>query len=180
MTTYTFGQLETLWDDAGGPKALAPLMAAIAKAESGGESDAENPSGARGPWQILGPPPGMTNAEMFDPKLNAKAAVWKYTHQGLTAWETYTNGAYKKFLPAHFVAPAGLPAAGAAPAGGGGGGWPGDVLGFFTDADHALGTASHVALALFQPSSYVRIVVGGLALVFLAIGLYALYKGAAS
>jgi hypothetical protein len=123
----------------------------------------------------------MTVSEMYTPAQNAKAAVWKYKNQGLKAWETYTNGDYKKFLPAHYVPPAAVQA-GSGAAGGGGGlpGWPGDVIGFFTDADHALGSASHVALALFQPSSYVRIVVGGLAFVFLLIGLYALYKGAAS
>src|SRR6185437_9230434 len=53
-------------------------------------------------------------------------------------------------------------------------GWPADVVGFFSDADHALGTASHVALALFQPSTYVRLVAGGLALTFLIIGLFAI------
>jgi hypothetical protein len=58
--------------------------------------------------------------------------------------------------------------------------WPGNVTGFFSDADHALGTASHVALALFQPSSYVRIVTGGLALVLLVAGLLFLVKAAAS
>jgi len=57
--------------------------------------------------------------------------------------------------------------------------WPGDVTGFFSDADHALGTASHVALALFQPSTYVRIVAGGLALVLLIAGLLFLVKAAA-
>jgi Transglycosylase SLT domain len=64
-------------------------------------------------------------------------------------------------------------------AAGGGGSWPGDVLGFFSDADHALGSASAVALALFQPSSYVRIAVGSLAVILLVTGLYALGKAVA-
>jgi len=70
-------------------------MAAIAEAESGGCSAAFNPSGATGLWQILGNPfPG----DAYDPATNAKMAVAKYQSQGLTAWETYTNGAYKAYL----------------------------------------------------------------------------------
>ena len=42
MADYTYGQLETLWTNAGGSKALAPLMAAIALAESGGNPGALN------------------------------------------------------------------------------------------------------------------------------------------
>jgi hypothetical protein len=95
MTVYSYAQLEGLWIQAGGPKQQAPLMAAIAEAESGGNSDAENPSGATGLWQILGNPfPG--NA--YDPATNAKMAVAKYHSQGLGAWSTYTNGAYKAYL----------------------------------------------------------------------------------
>lgn len=95
MTTYSYAQLEGLWINAGGSKALAPTMAAIAEAESGGNSDAHNPSGASGLWQILGNPfPG--NA--FDPATNARMAVAKYKSQGLGAWVTYTSGAYKAYL----------------------------------------------------------------------------------
>jgi hypothetical protein len=102
VAQFTYGQLESLWIQAGGSRALAPLMAAIALAESGGNSDARNPSGASGLWQILGNPfPG--NA--FDPATNAKMAVAKYHEQGLTAWETYTSGAYKRFMRGN-VAPA--------------------------------------------------------------------------
>jgi hypothetical protein len=83
-----------LWIQAGGQPRLAPLMAAIAMAESGGDPGAQNPSGASGLWQILGQPfPG----DVFDPAVNARMAVWKWQHQGLKAWQTYTNGAYKKF-----------------------------------------------------------------------------------
>lgn len=95
MTTYSYAQLEGLWIKAGGPRDKAPLMAAIAEAESGGNSDAHNPSGASGLWQILGNPfPGNP----FDPATNARMAVAKYKSQGLGAWVTYTNGAYKQYL----------------------------------------------------------------------------------
>lgn len=98
MTVFTYAQLEGLWIDAGGPKALAPLMAAIAKAESGGNSDAENPSGATGVWQILGAVYAKDQADLKNPQVNAREAVAKYKTQGLGAWTTYTSGAYKKYL----------------------------------------------------------------------------------
>jgi hypothetical protein len=68
---------------------------------------------------------------------------------------------------------------GAAPGGGGPLGWPSDIIGFFSDADHALGTASAVALAFFQPSTYVRLAVGAIAVILLVIGFYALGKAVA-
>ena len=95
MTDYSYAQLEGLWLNAGGSKHLAPVMAAIAEAESGGNSDAHNPSGASGLWQILGNPfPGNP----YDPATNARMAVAKYKSQGLGAWTTYTSGAYKAYL----------------------------------------------------------------------------------
>jgi hypothetical protein len=70
LTVYDYRQLEQLWEGAGGPRPLAPIAAAIAMAESGGRSDAKNPSGASGLWQILGNPfPG----DPFDPQLLTRA-----------------------------------------------------------------------------------------------------------
>lgn len=87
--------LAALWRQAGGPANVANLMAAIALAESGGNPNAHNPSGATGLWQILGNPfPG--NAR--DPLTNARMAVSKYQSQGLGAWEAYTRGMHKRFL----------------------------------------------------------------------------------
>lgn len=93
MTTYTYRQLEQLWVNAGGPPSVAPLMAAIALAESGGREKVVNSIGACGPWQIH---PYQNGCK--DGPTNAKMAVEKYRTQGLTAWEAYTNGSYKKFL----------------------------------------------------------------------------------
>ena len=182
MADYSFAQLESLWIQAGGPRAVAPLMAAIAMAESSGNSNAFNPSGASGLWQILGAVNPADQGSLFNPQVNAREAVAKYRTQGLRAWETYTNGDYRKFLPSGYVPPAAAstPAGTAAASSGGGGllSWPGDVVRFFTDADQALGTASAVALALFRPSTYIRVAVGGLAVIFLVIGFYALAKAA--
>lgn len=106
MTTYNYAQLEGLWINAGGSTSLAPLMAAIALAESSGNSSAYNPvecssgSHAEGLWQICMPlnsqyvPGGNAN----DPASNAAAAVAIYKAQGLGAWATYTSGAYKQFM----------------------------------------------------------------------------------
>ena len=98
MTHYSYSQLEGLWINAGGSKSLAPVMAAIAEAESGGNSDAYNSSGASGLWQILGAVNPADQGNLFSPQTNAKEAVLKYKSQGLTAWTTYVSGAYKAYL----------------------------------------------------------------------------------
>ena len=98
---YSYAELEGLWIGAGGPKRLAPLMAAIAMAESRGIPGARNPSGATGLWQILGQ---VSPGNLTDPQVNARNAVRKWQLQGLKAWTTYTSGDYKHFLK-HGVAP---------------------------------------------------------------------------
>lgn len=103
-TRYSYGQLKSLWILAGGSIALAPTMAAIALAESGGLSNAHNPSGASGLWQIEIPvnagyvPGGAAN--VYNPLANARAAVAIERDQGLGAWTTYSSGAYRAFMQA--------------------------------------------------------------------------------
>lgn len=175
MTTYSYGQLESLWINAEGPTAVAPLMAAIAMAESGGESTAENPSGASGLWQILGAVDSSDQSHLMDPETNAKEAVLKYKSQGLNAWVTYTSGAYKKYLKSG-VAPADTPQGSTPPAstaeslGGGLLGLPSSIGSFFSDADKIVTGL----MWLTQPSSWVRIgaFLAGVAL--LLIGIHAL------
>jgi len=102
MADYTYGQLETLWTQAGGSKALAPLMAAIALAESGGNPGALNTTDNNGTqtsvglWQVSN---GTHNypASWATPQGNAAEAVAKYQSQGLDAWGTYTSGAYQQY-----------------------------------------------------------------------------------
>jgi hypothetical protein len=104
MTTYSYSQLEGLWVNAGGSKALAPLMAAIAEAESGGNPAAENTTdngGAQtswGLWQISNGTHAEPVPNILSPTVNAQQAVAKYQSQGLGAWGTYTSGAYKAFI----------------------------------------------------------------------------------
>jgi len=120
MADYTYGQLETLWTQAGGPKTLAPLMAAIALAESSGNPAALNTTdngGAQtsvGLWQVSTGTHSYP-ASWTTPQGNAAEAVAKYKSQGLGAWGTYTSGAYLQYLKGN------VPAS-AVPQGGGGSG----------------------------------------------------------
>lgn len=106
---YTYAQLEALWIQAGGDRASAPVMAAIAMAESGGNPAAintnTNGSTDRGLWQINSVHGSLST---FDPLANAQAAVKIKKTQGLNAWVTYTSGKYRQFLQ-NGVSPSGTP-----------------------------------------------------------------------
>ena len=106
----TNAQIQALWIANGGKPSAAPLMAAIAQAESGGNVSAHNtkaPDNSVGLWQInyyggLNAPRtqsfGTPAALLSDANKQAKAAVSIYNSQGLSAWSTYTSGSYKQFL----------------------------------------------------------------------------------
>lgn len=111
MTTYTFDQLKTLAESVGVPAkdGDSAKLAAIALAESSGNPTAVNSSTATGLWQIRWSVWGsqLTKAgiatsqqALTDPATNAKAMKYVIDHQGVTAWSTYTSGAWKKFIPA--------------------------------------------------------------------------------
>jgi hypothetical protein len=126
MARLTFAQLRALWLEAGGAPSLADTMAAIALAESSGNPDAINPEACRaaahdcdpctlsntgdysiGLWQInyygglfesrkdaYGCP-----GELWTPIKNARAAVdIADGGHGLSAWTTFTSGAYRQYL----------------------------------------------------------------------------------
>ena len=105
-TRYTYAQLEGLWINAGGSKGMAPVMAAIAMAESGGCSAAVNPTDNGGTqtswglWQLSDGTHNQYITNILSPANNAAGAVAKYKSQGITAWGTYTSGAYKAYLGA--------------------------------------------------------------------------------
>jgi hypothetical protein len=107
----TFSQLEGYWIQAGGQSSLAPLMAAIALAESSGDPNAVNPEDNHGTqtswglWQISTGNHDEPSPDWADPLENAKLAVAKWKEQGLWAWGTYTSGKYKKYLPKGTVVP---------------------------------------------------------------------------
>ena len=80
---YTYAQLQALWIQAGGNPAAAANMAKIAIAESGGNPNAYNASGATGLWQILG---AVVGGNLYDPLVNARNAVAKYNANGYYPW----------------------------------------------------------------------------------------------
>lgn len=124
MAKLSYSQLEGLWIKAGGDKSLAPLMAAIALAESGGNPNADNTrdnggkQSSYGLWQISTGTHSPPSPNWADPLTNAKLAVGKYKSQGLGAWGTYTSGAYKQHL-ANGVPPSDPGITGALATGGG-------------------------------------------------------------
>lgn len=107
----TFAQLESVAEQGGFPASMAPLMAAIALAESSGDPTAANPRDNNGTqtswglWQISLGNHDEPNPNWADPVENAKLAYGKWKTQGLRAWGTYTSGKYKKYLPSGYVAP---------------------------------------------------------------------------
>jgi hypothetical protein len=101
----SYAQIEGYWIAAGGDPTMAPIMAAISFAESSGipnrlqEGEPYKFTGW-GLWQITSGDSESdigTNEQLFDPLTNAKAAVAKYDSQGLSAWATYTSGAFNQF-----------------------------------------------------------------------------------
>lgn len=125
-TVYTYAQLEGLWINNGGPKAVAPVAAAIAEAESGGCVSALNPTDndgrqtSVGLWQVSNGthqyPAAWTTAAG-----NAAEAVAKYQGAGdsFSPWGTYETGAYKAFLNGSTTADLNVPGSSAAAGGGG-------------------------------------------------------------
>lgn len=112
MTQLSYQALESLWTSAGGKPELAPIMAAIAIAESGGNPSSLNDNPHTGDysvglWQInyygdmladRTRAYGSPQALRASPTAQARAAVSIYNGQGLKAWTTYTSGAYKRYL----------------------------------------------------------------------------------
>lgn len=112
MTQLSYQALESLWTSNGGPAALAPTMAAIAIAESGGNPSSLNDNASTGDysvglWQInyygsmmsgRTAQFGSPSALRASPTAQARAAVAIYNEQGLKAWSTYSSGAYRQYL----------------------------------------------------------------------------------
>lgn len=121
MTTYTYAQLEGLWINNGGSRATAPIAAAIAMAESSGESavTSSNPDGGTnvGPWQLdtRGVGAGYSVAQLQNPNTNAAIAV-KGSANGTdwSDWATYASGAYRAFMNNGTTPDANVPGGGAA------------------------------------------------------------------
>lgn len=121
MATLTYAQLEGLWITNGGNKAVAPLAAAIAMAESSGRTDvtSANPDGGInvGLWQLdtRGKGAGHTVADLQNPATNAAVAV-QGSKDGTdwSAWATFASGAYKRFMNAGTTPDTNVPGGGQA------------------------------------------------------------------
>jgi hypothetical protein len=108
----SYADLMGYWVKAGGSEESAPLAAAIALAESGGNPTAHNavpPDDSYGPWQInmlgsMGQQRAATfglrsYSDLYDPLTNAKAAVAISSGgTNFVPWSTYTSGAYRDYL----------------------------------------------------------------------------------
>jgi Lysozyme like domain len=95
MSIFNFTGLEHLWEQAGGDPRRAAVMAAIAEAESSGNSGAVSWAGAIGLWQIMpfwAPHFGWPVSLLYDPWHNAwgaKQISGDGYHVG--AWDTCYN-----------------------------------------------------------------------------------------
>jgi len=107
----SYGDIKALWIANGGAPSRADIMAAIALAESGGNTEAHNtraPDDSVGLWQInyFGSlRQGRTSAYgtpeklLKDPAAQARAAIDISSNgQNLQPWSTFTSGAYQKYL----------------------------------------------------------------------------------
>lgn len=94
--TLSCGQLESLWESAGGSPASAYMASKIAMAESSGEQYAKSPSDDIGYWQINVASWGALAT--YNPFGNAKAAIY-ISHNGTDwwPWVTYQTGAYQRY-----------------------------------------------------------------------------------
>lgn len=97
MTMLTDSQIAGYATGAGFNSSQVPTMVAIALAESGGNTDAHNPSGAEGLWQVMWQLHGFSG-NPYDPATNAAAAKKVFDEQGYGAWTTYNTGVYRAFL----------------------------------------------------------------------------------
>lgn len=112
-TPLSFAQIEQLWTQSGGDPNVAPVAAAIALAESGGNPGALNNDPATGDysvglWQInyygnLYPSRtaayGSPATLRTNPSEQAAAAIGiSGNGQNWSPWTTYTSGAYKQYL----------------------------------------------------------------------------------
>lgn len=103
MTVLSTAQVAGLVKKAGFPAADQASMVAIIKAESGNNTTAthKNANGSidRGLAQINSVHSQFdANRLLSDPQYNVNAAYSIFKGQGLSAWATYTSGAYKKYL----------------------------------------------------------------------------------
>lgn len=169
MSKKTYAQLKGLAQKQI-PEANPDIMAAIAMAESSGDTDAISSTGDYGLWQINKKTWektdnlfGTASGRMFfalgrwkNEIYNAKAARTVFKKQGYSAWVTYNNGSYKRFIREDV------------PGDGGGiiGAPDSDIGNSVTGVGSAIGSA---LITVREYSTVGAIAVGGFVLVILAL-----------
>jgi len=202
--TYTVEQLTALAAQAGFDRQHAPIMGAIAYAESSGRASVINSIGATGLWQVNQPvwvksEPRWSKTWLQNPQNNAAAAYHIFQVQGLKAWTTYTSGAYRRYLPKQSLVDSifsdfggilsGVLSGGkniAGDIGGVAGGAvsnataaAGSVVSPFSAIANALETPVKALAWIVNPASWVRITAAAFGFLLMLVGLYFL-SGAAS
>jgi len=183
MATYSYAQLKQLWIQNGGNPAAADIAAAIALAESGGDSTASNTNSDgsidRGFWQINSVHGALST---FDITGNVKAAIQVSNNgKNWSPWVTYVSGAFRKFLSPTTAASTGTLPAGTTSASGIG--IPGigsiSVSGLVTSAVNALLGMLGLG-SLKDMAERAGLIILGFALVILGIHLLASGSGGSS
>lgn len=207
-TRLSYAQIEAAWIQGGGSPSLAPLMAAIAEAESSGDPTSTNPTDNNGTqtswglWQISTGTHAEPAPNWNDPIENARLAVAKLHSQGLSAWGTYDTGAYRQYLQGSVPPSDSVPGAGSVGASSpsatiqnaGFLGIPGpqdvvpsktDLSGlitgavnFMANAQAAINGGMEIIVFLLNPANWVRLLAGALGVVALVAGLVFVVKAA--
>lgn len=188
MPVLDVGMVETYALRAGWGARDAIVAAAVAMAESGGNTDAHATKGedSRGLWQMnVQAHPELAGRNLYDPGVNAAAAYNLWKAKGWGPWSAHNNGTYLAYM---LQATAASPSSQAAA----------NALGSIQDAGNVLGGAVDAAQSVAQgalgaaqsavgflqdlqnPELWQRIgkvIVGG---VLIAGGLFILVKSAAA
>lgn len=184
---YTFAQLESFAIQGGFPANVAPIMAAIALAESSGVNQVQKgqpySTTGWGLWQITpgnSVPQFGTDQALLNPVNNAQAAFVKWKGQGYGAWTTYTSGAYRQFLPANIPPPANDGSSGTAGGTSQGAPPPTSGAGFLSDVTGLTALEKgfeHFFDAVLNNGAYVLIVGTGVAM--MGVGIVLMVSGQA-
>ncbi len=184
MARYSFSQLTALAQQAGFNSVTAPVMAAIALAESGGNPAAVGPTNRNGTkdyglWQINSVHKELLHSNNWsDPAQNAHMAFLIWKSQGLKAWSTYNSGSYRKFLNGANAGAADLGggAAGADVSGSGSSQSSGGPFDSLVAPFNTLNDTLSIITKLTLPQFWVRVGAGIFGITMVGIGSYVLLR----